>query len=111
MAQSKVKRLISHKMTSTGIGASTISVLLRNGNASIVSEVCMHESQQLTVVAQECDHKVVAKCKQVHRVAKEVGDHVVASDYWYEQKLQDIQKHPDWEESSDRDLRQSAMSG
>ena len=61
VAQSNVKRLISHMTTSTGIGASNTSVLLRKGKAKIswsVNPNCNPYQTAPTIVAEEGDDKI-----------------------------------------------------
>jgi len=58
-----------------------------------------------TVVAEECDHKVVSKGQKVHGVPKKIGHPVVAGDKRHEQELQDVEEHPKWQEGSNRYLK------
>lgn len=49
-----------------------------------------------TVITQECDDEVIRQCHQVHRVPKEVRNHVIRCYQWHEEELEDIEESPDW---------------
>jgi len=106
VAQSKVKRLMIHMMTSTGMGANSTSVRLRKGRATaIVSIPIGNDALSIrTVISQKCNNKVVRQSEQVHCVAEEVADPVVLSDQGHEQELEDVEEGPDRQERSDRNL-------
>lgn len=114
VAQSNVKRLISHITTSTGTGASSTSVLLRKGRAVInkVSKGIPGEiARPRTLIPVESDYEVVAQSQQVHCVAKEIRDPVVPRDEWHEQELEYVEEDPDGEEGADGDLEASLSAG
>jgi hypothetical protein len=92
VAQSNVNKLINHITTKTGTGESKTSVLLKKGNA----RMNQHDDQRVieavgvvrrTIIAEECDDKVVRQCHEVHCIAEEVGDGEVGSYKRQKEKL------------------------
>jgi tyrosyl-tRNA synthetase len=58
-----------------------------------------------TVVAEECDDKVVTKGQKVHSVPKKVRHPVITRDERHKKELQDVEEYPKWQEGSNGYLK------
>ena len=57
-----------------------------------------------TVVAEECNHEVIAESQKIHCVPEEVGHPIVTRNERHEEELQHVQENPERQEGSNGDL-------